>query len=120
MEDPNSWFRSSHQIEGVWVSYNTSVKSKALLPFSLRIKYYPPIIIEVNTMCFVGEIPVKIFRPKGRRLQSLIPRFSGKYTVCKRRCRIQKILENIHEVFKIVEGTLNVNEAKIDKIDRLK
>ena len=54
LEDPNSWFRGSHYIQGVWVSDNIMFESSALLPLFIGIGDHRPIIIEVNTMRSIG------------------------------------------------------------------
>ena len=63
------------------MSDNITVKYSDIIPFGLRIGVHHIIIIEVNTMGFIGEILVKISRPKVRRLQTCIPRVKDKFTV---------------------------------------
>ena len=53
-DDPNSWFRSSHHIEGVWVSDHITVESRDLLPFSIGFGDQNPIIIKLSTVSFIG------------------------------------------------------------------
>ena len=68
LDNPNSCFRYSHHIEGLCVSENITVEYRGLLPFPLGIEEHRTIIIEVNTINFIGESPVKMSSLKGRRL----------------------------------------------------
>ena len=54
---------------GVWVSENIRVESSALLPFDIRIGDHHPILININTISFIGEKLVNISRLEGRRPQ---------------------------------------------------
>ena len=56
-------------------------ESSSLLPFGFGIGGHFPIIIEVNTMIFLGESPVKKSSPKLKILQIWIPIVQGKYLV---------------------------------------
>ena len=63
------------------MSENITFKFRALLPFLIRIGDHYLINFKINTMSFILETPVIIFRPKGKILQIWITRVRDKYIV---------------------------------------
>ena len=68
-------------------------------------------------MIFIGESPVRKSRAKERGLKTWNSIVRDKFTrLCERKYRSQKILEKIHENFKIVKAPTNVEiKRKISK-----
>ncbi len=74
-----TFFRRSKPIDGLWVSNDLDISNACIMPFGYGIGDHQAFILNIPIESLVGENPVKIIRPAGRRLNSRLPGCSQAY-----------------------------------------
>jgi hypothetical protein len=74
-----TFFRGSKPINGMWVSSDLEISNACMMPFGYGIGNHQAFILDIPIESLVGEDPVKIVRPAGRRLNSRLPGCSQAY-----------------------------------------
>eukprot|EP00957_Ditylum_brightwellii_P111820 8528653-Ditylum_brightwellii.AAC.1 len=74
LPETNLWFRSKHEIAGVWCSPELTAENSMLLPFGFGIGDHRLILINIPTKQLIGHNIPTIKRPKARHLQCLNPK----------------------------------------------
>ncbi len=69
-----TFFRGSKPIDRLWISDDLDISNACVMPFGYSIGDHRAFIIDIPIKSLVGEDPVKIVRPAGRRLNSKNPR----------------------------------------------
>jgi hypothetical protein len=74
-----TFFRGSKPINGLWVSNDLDISNVCVMPFGYGIGDHRAFILNIPIESLVGENPVKIVHPAGRRLNSRLPGCSQAY-----------------------------------------
>jgi hypothetical protein len=68
-----TYFRGTKPIDGLWVSNDLDISNACVMPFGYGIGDHRAYVLDIPLEELVGENPIKIVRPAGRRLNSKLP-----------------------------------------------
>ncbi len=93
-----TYFRGSKPIDGLWVSDDLDISNACIMPFGYGIGDHRAYILDVPLELLVGEDPIKIVRPAGRRLNSKLSGCSKAYIKSfEDNIVTHRLLERIHD-----------------------
>ena len=119
---PPTWFRGSHQIDGVWVSRGITIQRAAFLPFFLGIGDHRPILVDFSSEDVLQERSVRVKIPEMRRLQCDNPEVLSRYTSrLEDLCTEHKLVQKLQALSPIRTTLGNVDWILgIEGVDRTK
>ena len=93
-----TFFRGSNPINRLWVSDDVDISNACVMPFGYGIGDHRAYILDIPLESLVGENPIKIVRPAGRRLNSRLPECSKAYIKSLEDNIVNhRLLERLHE-----------------------
>ena len=76
---PNTYFRGSDPIDGIWTTPEIEVTSAAYLPFDPELGDHRPVIANISKRSLVGDNGPRVQRVTCRRLNSKVERIRQEY-----------------------------------------